>query len=149
MQARCSARLKKEAEDINKNYQGVLELDIKNDNMSLWHIKFKGAEGSVYAGETYTLQFKFNAEYPIDSPEVIFVGTPPDHEHVYSNGFICLSILYSDWSPALKASSVCMSIISMLSSATKKMKPPNDATSGLKYYASPKQVNWMFEDDKC
>ncbi len=138
MQARCSARLKKEAEDINKNYQGVLELEIKNDNMSLWHIKFKGAEGSVYAGEPYTLQFKFNSEYPIDSPEVIFIGTPPDHEHVYSNGFICLSILYSDWSPALKASSVCMSIISMMSSATKKMKPPNDATSGLKYYSSPK-----------
>ena len=138
MQARCSARLKKEAEDINKNYQGVLELEIKNDNMSLWHIKFKGAEGSVYAGEPYTLQFKFNSEYPIDSPEVIFIGTPPDHEHVYSNGFICLSILYSDWSPALKASSVCMSIISMMSSATKKMKPPNDATSGLKHYSSPK-----------
>jgi ubiquitin-protein ligase len=57
MQARCSARLKKEAEDINKNYQGVLELEIKNDNWSLWHVKFKGVEGSVYAGEAYKLQF--------------------------------------------------------------------------------------------
>jgi ubiquitin-protein ligase len=59
MQARCSARLKKEAEDINKNYQGVLELEIKNDNWSLWHDTFKGAEGSVYAGEANTLQSKF------------------------------------------------------------------------------------------
>ncbi len=55
MGARASTRLKKEAEDVNKNYQGILELDIKNDNMTLWHIKFKGAEGSVYAGEPYTL----------------------------------------------------------------------------------------------
>ena len=55
MQARCSARLRKEAEDIQKNFVGVLELDIKNDNMTKWHIKFIGAEGSVYAGETYTL----------------------------------------------------------------------------------------------
>lgn len=104
----------------------------------VWHIKFTGAEGTVYAGEAYTLQFKFNAEYPIDSPEVIFVGTPPEHEHIYSNGFICLSILYSDWSPALKASSVCMSIISMMSSAAKKQKPANDGSSGLRHYSSPK-----------
>ena len=106
--------------------------------MMVWHIKFTGAEGTVYAGEAYTLQFKFNSEYPIDSPEVIFVGTPPEHEHIYSNGFICLSILYSDWSPALKASSVCMSIISMMSSAAKKQKPANDGSSGLRYYSSPK-----------
>ena len=63
MQARCSARLKKEAEDITKNYANVLELQIKDDNMSCWHIKFTGAEGSVYQGENYTLQFKFNSEY--------------------------------------------------------------------------------------
>jgi ubiquitin-conjugating enzyme E2 W len=31
---------------------------------------------------------------PIDSPEVIFVGNIPIHEHIYSNGYICLSILY-------------------------------------------------------
>ncbi len=149
MQARCSARLKKEADDIVKNYAGVLELNILDDSMMVWHLKFKGAEGSVYVGEDYTLQFKFNSEYPIDSPEVIFVGTPPKHEHIYSNGFICLSILYNDWSPALKVSSVCMSIISMMSSAKEKKGPPNDSSSGLRYYSSPKQVNWMFEDDKC
>ena len=120
MQARCLGRLKKEAEDIDKNYKAVLELNIKDESMMLWHIKFVGAEGTVYAGEPYTLQFKFNSEYPIESPEVIFVGTPPAHQHIYSNGYICLSILYSDWSPALKVSSVCMSIISMMSSAEKK-----------------------------
>ena len=31
---------------------------------------------------------------PIEAPEVIFLGKTPDHEHVYSNGFICMSILY-------------------------------------------------------
>ena len=142
------ARLKKEAEDIEKNFVGVLELNQQNE--TCWHIKFVGAEGSVYAGEPYTLQFKFGADYPIDSPEVIFVGTPPDHEHIYSNGYICLSILYSDWTPALKASSVCMSIISMMSSAAKKQKPANDSSAvSWMRHQSPKQVNWMFEDDKC
>ena len=74
----------------------------------------------MYAGEAYTLQFRFDSEYPIEAPEVIFVGNPPHHEHIYSNGYICLSTLYNDWTPALKVSSVCMSIISMMSSATKK-----------------------------
>ena len=31
---------------------------------------------------------------PIEAPEVVFLGKTPDHEHVYSNGFICMSILY-------------------------------------------------------
>jgi hypothetical protein len=25
---------------------------------------------------------------------VIFVGTVPEHEHIYSNGYICLATLY-------------------------------------------------------
>eukprot|EP00347_Sterkiella_histriomuscorum_P010385 403376505 len=150
MQARCLGRLKKEAEDINKNFGGVLELDVKDDSWMLWHVRFQGAEGSVYQGETFTLQFRFNSEYPIDSPEVIFVGVPPEHQHVYSNGFICLSTLYSDWTPALKVSAVTMSILSMLSSAERKQKPANDASSVMWMKGkSPKTVNWEFEDDKC
>ena len=93
---------------------------------------------------------------PIESPEVIFVGKPPDHEHIYSNGFICLSILYDgnivhnvEWSPALTVNSVCMSILSMLSSATKKMKPKNDSEF-IKRAAGrgPKSFLWSFDDDK-
>ena len=55
MQARALARLKKEADDINNNYSEVLELNILDDSMMKWHIKFIGAEGTVYAGEHYTL----------------------------------------------------------------------------------------------
>ena len=86
----------------------------------------------------------------MDSPEVIFVGTPPIHEHIYSNGFICLSVLYDGWSPAMNTSSICHSILSMISSATKKIKPPNDSSFSSKSHGmSPKQFNWVFEDDTC
>ena len=41
------------------------------------------------------IMYFLNINYkPIESPEVIFYGKSPEHEHIYSNGFICLSILY-------------------------------------------------------
>ena len=78
------------------------------------------------------------------------MGKPPVHEHIYSCGFICLSTLDSDWTPALKTSSVCLSIISMMASAREKKAPANDASAS-RYMAgkSPKDVSWAFEDDKC
>ena len=55
MHSRALARLKKEYDDIEKNYGNLLELQLKDDTYMWWHIKFVGAENTVYAGETYTL----------------------------------------------------------------------------------------------
>ena len=147
MQAALPIRLMKEAEDIQRNYSGILSLEIQEGNARLWRVHFKGAVDTVYDGEEFTLQFKFSDSYPFESPEVVFYGAPPVHEHVYPNGFICLSILYKDWSPVLKVSTVCMSIISMLSSATRKQSPVGGEM--LSRFSSPKDVSWAFHDDKC
>ena len=102
-----------------KEEQG-LELDeetLKGNDLGIWKVKMAGPSNTLYDGEQFVLQFKFNVKYPFDSPEVTFVGAPEDipvHQHIYSNGHICLSILSDDWSPALSVESVCLSILSML-----------------------------------
>ena len=59
-------------------------------------------------------------------------------------------ISYSEWSPALTVSSICLSTLSMLSSATKKVKPFNDAEF-VKRAAGrgPKAFLWSYDDDKA
>jgi len=124
--------------------------DGKPDDVKRWVVRLRGTQGSLYDGEVFHLRFVFGTNYPFDPPEVVFVGpTPPVHPHIYSNGHICLSILYDSWSPALSVRSVCLSILSMLSSCTEKERPPDDyryclSSSG----RSPKETKWVFHDDK-
>lgn len=81
---------------------------------------------------------------------VIFLPPAPVHPHIYSNGHICLSILYQGgWSPALKVESVCMSILSMLSSAEKKAKPEDNDRYVRTAKKSPKDTSWVFHDSKA
>ena len=124
-----NARLLKEQKNIYENFKGVLELNVADEAKKIWHVKFEGAKDTLYAGEVFTLQFKFDDKYPFEAAEVTFIGVPPVHEHIYANGYICLSILSKDWTPALQTSQVCMSILSMLSSATEKKEPPNNIST--------------------
>lgn len=104
--------------------------------------------GTLYDGEKFQLEFKFGSKYPFESPEVIFGGSNiPVHPHVYSNGHICLSILTDDWSPALSVESVCLSIVSMLSSCQEKKLPPDNNWYVKTCHKSPKKTRWWYHDD--
>ncbi|EGR30636.1 ubiquitin-conjugating enzyme e2w, putative [Ichthyophthirius multifiliis] len=150
MQARMTKRLQKDLEAIQKNYKDQFQVTLPKNDLQIWHIEFTASKETVFADEKFKLQFKFSPEYPIESPEVIFIGKVPDHEHIYSNGFICLSILYDEWSPALTVASVCLSIISMLSSAQKKARPFNDAEFCKRSQGrGPKAFLWSYDDTKC
>lgn len=59
---RCQKRLQKELEDLKK-YEETFKVEVDSKNSQLWKISFKGAEGTLFAGEEYTLQFKFSNEY--------------------------------------------------------------------------------------
>ncbi|KAK4530260.1 hypothetical protein CCYA_CCYA03G1117 [Cyanidiococcus yangmingshanensis] len=128
--------------------QPTILLETPVTRLDEWFVSLRGADSTLYAGEWYRLRFRFPSDYPIEAPEVVFLGTPPVHEHVYSNGHLCLSILYDSWSPALTVNSVALSIQSMLSSATEKRRPPDNDTYVRNCRGrSPKHTRWLFHDD--
>ncbi|KAL7754085.1 ubiquitin-conjugating enzyme E2 W [Sorochytrium milnesiophthora] len=144
----ATKRLQKELADLMRSPPAGVSL-VQGDDLQKWIVRIDGAKGSLYDGETFQLQFKFPNDYPIDAPEVIFLNPVPIHPHIYSNGHICLSILYNGWTPALTTTSVCLSLQSMLSSCTGKAKPPDDSTYVARVKnSSPKNSNWVFHDDK-
>ena len=146
--SRSAKRLTREFQEMEA--AGLFPCEIQGAVHERWIVTMRGAEGTFYAGEVFKLQFTFPKEYPIDSPEVIFLPPAPIHPHIYTNGHICLSILYQGgWSPALKVESVCMSILSMLSSAEAKRKPEDNDRYVSTCKQSPKQTSWVFHDNKA
>jgi ubiquitin-conjugating enzyme E2 W len=129
--------------------EGVhVDADQISNNLAMWTVDVSGAAGTLYEGETFKLQFKFGSHYPFDSPEVVFLAPNiPLHPHVYSNGHICLSILTDDWSPALSVQSVCLSIVSMLSSCKDKKKPFDDTFYVQMSHDKPQKTGWWYHDD--
>lgn len=120
------------------------------DSLQRWIIEVHGAPNTLYEGEEFHLQVDFPEHYPMEAPQVVFMQIPPLHPHIYSNGHICLDILYDSWSPAMTVSSICISILSMLSSSTVKARPPDDDqyVRNCRNGRSPKETRWWFHDDK-
>lgn len=119
-------------------------------NLAEWIVEITGAPGSIYDGEKYKLQFNFDKTYPKTPPRVRFLRPPPKHEHIYSDGKICLNILYSDWKEEMTVLGVSQSLISMMASATEKKRPPdNAATIMSSIHQDPTKMQWLFHDDHC
>jgi ubiquitin-conjugating enzyme E2 W len=114
-----------------------------------WQVQIQGAVGTLYENEDFVIRIRFSAEYPIESPEVVFLVPAPIHPHIYTNGHICLNILGEDWSPALTVQSICLSLLSMLSSATEKVSPPDNSSyvRSKGVGSTPKNTRFVYHDD--
>lgn len=136
-----------EIKELSDNPPKNIRISI-GKNFRNWIVHITGAPNTIYANETYRLNFKFPKDYPSKPPIVYFLKPCPKHVHVYSNGDICLSLLGKDWRPSMTAETLCVSILSMLSSAKEKRLPPDNAVHA---DLSPgKQDNkWMYHDDRC
>lgn len=113
-------RLNKEYNDIVKNPPNGISAGPKDKNMFEWDATLVGPGGTPYEGGVFYLNIIFPSNYPYLPPKVIF-KTPIFHCNVNSRGEICLDILKSTWSPALKIDLVLLSISALLAAPN-----PND-----------------------
>ncbi|KAI7896261.1 putative ubiquitin conjugating enzyme [Mucor mucedo] len=118
-------------ENLNKNPpEGVVVEEA--DNLKKWKVRLTGAPGTIYENEEFKLEFRFTTQYPLEAPDVVFIKPfIPIHPH--------------DWSPVQTVAQVCLSIISMISSCTKKELPPDNEMYIKCASASPKKTAWAFQ----
>ncbi|KAJ2635826.1 ubiquitin-conjugating enzyme E2 W [Coemansia sp. RSA 1286] len=47
---------------------------VNHESLTSWTMAIKGAEGTLYAGEAFTLRLNFPDTYPYEAPEAVFIG---------------------------------------------------------------------------
>ena len=141
-------RIQRELKEFIKSPPPNLTVKV-GSNIRVWIITMEGAKNSIYEGEVFKLRISFPPQYPTVPPSVYFLqGHIPIHEHVYTNGDICLSLLGKDWRPTMTAQSIAVSILSILSSAQSKSLPMDNARhAGNK--PGEYQKDWVYHDDNC
>ena len=141
-------RIQRELKEFLKSPPPGLSVKISGKNVRLWIITLSMPDNCVYAGETYKLRVQFPSDYPTTPPSVYFLPPTPRHEHVYTNGDICLSLLGKDWRPIMTAQMVAQAIMSILCGAQRKSMPmDNSRHAGNK--PGQKQDDWVYHDDNC
>eukprot|EP00984_Skeletonema_dohrnii_P022387 scaffold11525_cov93-Skeletonema_dohrnii-CCMP3373.AAC.4 len=141
-------RIQRELKEFLKSPPPGLSVKISGKNVRLWVITLSMPDNSIYAGDKYKLRVQFPNDYPTSPPSVFFLNPTPRHEHVYTNGDICLSLLGKDWRPIMTAQSIAQAIFSILCGAQRKSLPMDNARhAGNK--PGQKQDDWVYHDDNC
>ncbi len=86
---------------------------IISPNMFMWRAIIVGPKDTPYENGLFNLELKFPVEYPFKPPTVRFI-TKIYHPNINSDGAICVSILKSDWTPAIDTAKLLLSISSLL-----------------------------------
>merc|ERR1712093_143240 len=108
-------RLTKELKDLPRETEGsnVTASPVDEKNVFHWRAVILGPEGSPYEGGSFHLDVVFPSDYPFKPPKVTF-RTKVYHPNINDNGGICLDILRDQWTPALSAAKVLLSVSSLL-----------------------------------
>lgn len=117
---RAMRRLKRDLIELERADIASISAHPLDDDIFTWHVNIRPTDG-VYVGVYFHLIMQFPVNYPA-KPPTVKICTPISHPNVFSNGFICLSMLrphtsaqaYEGWSSAYSATSVCLQLQSFL-----------------------------------
>lgn len=143
-------RIQKELKTFMNDPPDNISVTVVGNNIRIWIVTIIGAKNTVYENEIFHLRIQFPNNYPTVPPSVYFLPKPsiPIHEHVYTNGDICLSLLGKDWRPTMTGQSIAVSILSILSSAQYKSLPMDNARHA-QNQPGQYQKDWVYHDDNC
>lgn len=144
-------RLRKELKILQKNYPngggeiGAILYD--KDDYTVWNAFIKGPKDSPYEGGKFYMKITFPSNYPFRPPSVRF-ETRCYHPNLSPDGSICLDILKGNWSPALSAEKLLLSIQNLLTDPN--AGDPLDSSAGNLYLkdrpAFDKKVRSMVQE---
>ena len=109
----AEGRIMKEIKELKKNPPPGISAEPKKDNIRYLDAIILGPKDSPFEEGIFRLEIFLPEGYPISPPKVRFL-TKIYHPNIDKIGRICLDILKSKWTPALKISSLLISIQSLL-----------------------------------
>ena len=106
-------RINKELLELQKDPPLNCSAGSVGDDLFKWEATIIGPPDCCYEGGVFKLSIEFPENYPFKPPKVSFI-TRIYHPNINRSGSICLDILNKNWSPALTASKLLLSISSLL-----------------------------------
>ncbi|SPP78069.1 ubiquitin-conjugating enzyme E2 R2-like [Drosophila guanche] len=109
--------LYKEIAELKKGkLEGFRVRLVREDDPFEWDVGIYGPPNTFYHGAYLKATMRFPFNYPMQSPEFYF-RTTMFHPNVHANGMVYMSILHDGtWLPTMSASTVLLSLVSLLTS---------------------------------
>jgi hypothetical protein len=85
----------------------------RDETFLVWEGIIHNLPDARHTGKEYSLTITCSENYPFRAPTVRF-NTRVKCENILRNGYVCMDLLYTDWSPAITMCKLMLCIVSLL-----------------------------------